>query len=360
MKKLNFIAPINKVSYGYSGFNILKQLVSTVDVAYFPINPNLELDNNFETTWIEKIYQTGQLTGGYKDAPGIRLWHQHSLDMFPHCSKRIGFPIFELDDFIQQEKNHINNCDELIVCSNWAKEVILNTTDQKNVHVIPLGVDLNVFRPIQQIQSLGGPTIFLTVGKLEIRKLSDILPSIFEKAFTKNDNVELWVAFDNVFLQPDEKAKWIDFYKSSPLGDKIKIIPRLESHRDIANLINKCDFMVQLSRAEGFNLPAVEGLACGKYILAVNYSASTEFLNKDNSFLVEIDDKEIAFDGMFFQNNVGKWASFEENQIEQAVNHLRNMHKMKRERQDLLNKPGLETIKNFTWTKTAEKIIKLL
>ena len=44
------------------------------------------------------------------------------------------------------------------------------------------------------------------------------------------------------------------------------------------------------ARAEGWNLELLEMMACGKQVIATNYSAHTEFCTKENSILIESDE----------------------------------------------------------------------
>ena len=363
MEKINFIAPINKLSYGYCGYFILKELMkSNIDVAYFPISPHIEVDNPQDTQWIGEFYNRSQLSGGYKDSPAIRLWHQFQLDMFPHCTERIGWPIFELDTFSQREKNHLNNCDKIICCSKWGKEIILNQIDKKSDEVIvaPLGVDLDIFN-YNPTRLYDNKCIFLVCGKREIRKISDLIPSIFEKAFEQIDNVELWMAWTNIFESPEENTKWENFYKNSKLGNKIRFIPRLNTLLDVAQIYNQIDCLWSCSRAEGFMLPALEAMACGLNIIACNYSGVTEFLNHDNSYLIDIDNYEVAYDGKFFDgSSEGKWARFEENQIDQCIEYLRKVYKDKQEQNKLFNQIGQNKAQDFTWANTTQQILEVL
>lgn len=363
MKSLSFMTAINKLSYGICGFNIAKELIKQgIDVTLFPINnpTGADIDDPADFQWIRNNHH--KIKTYEPSAPSLKLWHQFELDIFPNTTaETFGFPIFELDAFTARELTHLGGCDNLITCSHWGTQVLNRKTDLQNtkIHYVPLGVDRSIFYPKPEFRKQDDKCIFLSIGKIEIRKLSDLLPDIFAKAFTKNDNVELWMSFENIFLTQDEREEWIRFYKTSPLGDKIKIIPRLNTQKEVADLINHADFLIQLSRCEGFSLPSIEGLSCGKFILAGDYGGQSEFLDENNSFLVHIDEWETAWDGKFFTNNIGRWGSFKEKQIEQAVEHLRIMYKLK-QNGAASNVHGIETSKEFSWENSAKKLIEVI
>ena len=77
--------------------------------------------------------------------------------------------------------------------------------------------------------------------------------------------------------------------------------------------MSKADCGIFPSRAEGWNLDMLEMMALNKSIITTNYSAHTEFCNKDNSFLIDISETEPANDGKWFFGQ-GNWAKIGEEQ----------------------------------------------
>ena len=113
------------------------------------------------------------------------------------------------------------------------------------------------------------------------------------------------------------------------------------------------------SRAEGWNLEALEMMSCGKQVIATNYSAHTEFCSDSNSLLVDIDSTEDAFDGKWFKGQ-GKWAKIDNEQVLDISNHMKNVYEQKRAGKDLTNKEGINTAKEFSWENTAREIVSSL
>ena len=112
------------------------------------------------------------------------------------------------------------------------------------------------------------------------------------------------------------------------------------------------------SKAEGWNLEALELLACGKHIIITDYSGHTEFCTKENSRLVTIDKKEQAYDGKWFDGKSGEWACIGSDQIDQIIEHMREIHRLKSEGSLGLNEEGVKTARHFSWENTAKKIIE--
>lgn len=365
--QINLMTPINQLGYGVAGLNIFKALREKADVSLFPIGePQVTNEEDAHVVRsgisIAKFYNP--------NAPCIKIWHQNQMAERIGSGKFIGFPIFELDTFSNLEKHHLQSCDELMVCSKWARKVVWDNCDAfrdggfllDQIHVVPLGVDAELFPPAPPrfhqtpwLQNEHDKTIFFNCGKWEKRKGHDVLIECFNTAFKEHDNVELWMMCDNPFIG-DSNEKWRSLYKLSPLGSKIKIIPRQHSQQDVYNIMSRTDCGVFPARAEGWNLEALEMLACGKDVITTNYSAHQEFCNKDNSFLIDIDEKEMAWDGVFFDGMVGRWAALGNRQKEQLIGHMRDVHKS----DPKLNLTGIETAKKFSWENTANKIMEAI
>ena len=94
-------------------------------------------------------------------------------------------------------------------------------------------------------------------------------------------------------------------------------------------------------------------MAMNKPIILTNYSAHTEYANKDNSYLIDIKEEDLAIDNIWF-HGTGSWAKIDIDQIEQGINHMRYVYNNNIKDNAL----GLLTAKNYTWDKTANIIIK--
>lgn len=361
---INLVAPINHLGYGVVGLNILKALSEAGHgVAYFPIG---------EVKWsgdqnIKNIIQTARNNALFYDshAPCIRIWHQHELDMFVG-SPRIGWPIFELNKFTERETHHLMSVDKLLVCSQWAKDVIIKelNVDESFVSVVPLGVDDTVFyydknesenRPYWT----RGTTIFINVGKWEVRKGHNELLEAFNKAFKPGDDVELWMINDNPFIRShgmDENEEWKRKYSDSPMGRHVKFLPRFESHSHLRQVFHHVDCGVFPSHAEGWNLEIPELMACGAHIIATYYSGHTEFLTEENSYRLDVTGMELAKDGKWFHGQ-GEWCVFS---VDQLAEHMKTVHDRKQSGKLGLNEAGIETAKKFSWRNSVSKIEKAL
>lgn len=349
---VNLVAPINQLGYGVVGYNILKGLTATgKKTSYFPIgDPQWESDIGFVRKAIDEAKTFDP------SAPSIRIWHQNDLAMFPGGGQRVGWPIFELDKFSDLELHHLASVDRLFVCSEWAKEVVHRHLPKLKVDVIPLGVDTEVFYRDESAQQhraywTQDKTTFINVGKWEIRKGHNELLEAFNKAFTPEDNVELWMLNDNPFIGRENET-WKTRYLASPMGPNVRILPRVNSQAELRVIFNSVDFGVFPAHAEGWNLEPLELMACGVPSIVTNYSGHTEYCNDTNSLLVEPNGMESAQDGRWFHGQ-GEWCTFE---IDALIEAMKTAHEYKQGGNTKLDNGIKETVERFTWTKSVEKI----
>ena len=356
--KLNLISPFNTVSYGYVGCYLFEELSKLLDISAqcFPHRSTFSPEPKFH--YIKESTDRFDLNFHY-DAPCLKIWHQFDMTGFTGKGPTIGFPIFELNKFTDVEKHNLEYPDRLIVCSDWAKQIVLSNIDRKEetVHVVPLGVDRQTFKATNENNSKS--TRFVNYGKWEVRKGHDILIEAFNRAFTPDDDVELFMSCENVFLKPHEHKEWVDFYLNTELGSKVSFIKRQETQEAVYNTMMEMDCGVFPARAEGWNLELLEMMSCGKSVITTNCTGHTEFCNQNNSMLIEVDEMELAYDGKFF-NGQGDWYCLNDEHIEQLAEYMKIVHKKKQNNELGENKEGIKTAQDFTWENSAKKIVKVL
>jgi len=349
MNTINVHCPITtKTGYGISSTYITKALLQNgCKVHLFPIG-NAEVESGEDEKIVVGLFEDTILNWNQKN-PCLKIWHQWDLANRIGNGKYGALVFFELNKLRQPEVVQMNNTDVTFVASEWAKKVLEDNGVKAKIVVSPLAVDTSIFKPV--LRNPNPNFTFINIGKWELRKGHDILVEAFNAAFTDKDNVELWMMNHNIFLTDQENKIWQNLYKNSKLGNKIKIVDRVATHTQLADVIALADCGVFPARAEGWNNEILEVMAMNKPIITTNYSAHTEYCTKDNSYLVEIDKLSVANDGKWF-NGFGEWADLGKNQFEQLVNHMREVYS-KGIRSNL---NGLETAKKYTWNNTANII----
>lgn len=379
--QINWISPITpQTSYGYCGINFVTALTELGhEVSLFPIG-RPEIDKG--CPWTQKPIQEALNRAQYDYNPNadcIRLYHQFSQSEFVGKGRHIAYPIFELNRFNRLEISQLSKVDMILSPSTWSdsiiKSEIIDREYEKAVHsnfrcgneiksyVVPLGYDPRVFSTQKGlVPNDKSTTKYLTIGKTEVRKSSREIVETFKKTFKPDNNVELWLSWQNIFNSQAEQGEWDNFAKSGPMGEKIRLLPRFESCVEMANVIKLCDCFISLSKAEGWNLGCLEALACSKHVIATRNTAQTDFMNDSNSLLVDTPELCEAFDGKWFlgkdfPGEKGQWHKIGKPQLEQFSNHLMTIHRLKQNGELGLNNVD---VSQFTWQACASKLVSVL
>lgn len=353
--RLNLNCPINTTSYGYVSSYFMKGLISFGnEIMHIPIGPNTP-----DVDIAPHIGEVLSRPGFFNDADCLKIWHQNDLMQFFGSGRKIGFPIFELENFNAKEMESLQNPDMLVVCSDWAKYVIDANIPRMagNTYVVPLGYNDEIFKQTDLPDS--DTTIFGNFGKWEVRKGHDVLVDIFNLAFEPSDDVMLVMMPHNFFNSAEEDAYWQNKYKSSKLGSKIHLLPRCHSQRGVYDVMSQIHCGIFPSRAEGWNLEALEVLSCGRHLIITDATAHTQFCNSENAMLIKMDKYESAYDGKWF-NGIFSWRMFGTDQIDQAVEHMRSIHRKRTDGSLNLNTQGVLSARQFSWEVSSNKLNSLL
>lgn len=357
MININIKAPLNGyLGYGHAGINIVKALDKIGSkISLMPVGPDVSLTTNDQELFQRLLNSRFELFDIY--AHSLTIFHEFTFfESLPSKRETIGFPFFELDEMTLMKRKSLSCVDRLFVSSEWAKQVVIGAKFKGSVDVVPLGVDQTIFSPppANRQPDKDDTYKFFTIGKIEKRKSTNILHKIFNAAFDENDDVELHVMCDSPL--PQIKAQmphYRDMYKGTALGDKIFIHQLKSTDYELARFIQDMDCGIYMTRAEGWGLPILQSMSCGKPIIVTDYSAQAEFCNEKNANLVNIDELEPAHDGVWFDGKQGSWARIDEKQVDQCIEHMRSLYKNRVR----YNEEGVKTGEKLSWENTAVKIL---
>ena len=350
--KIKLSCPVNNTGYGFAYLNIIKELANISDLTYLPIGqPAVTSKEDYDLIFslLSKKYSIDF------DAPYIKIWHQFDLSEHIGKGKYYAYPFFELDTFNDYEIKNLRVPDHLFASSQWAKEVIAQNKIDSPVTVIPLGVNREIFNENVVCTRSDDKYVFLNIGKWEIRKGHDILLKLFRSAFPDEKDVELWILASektNNYSSPEELKQWKNMYETD---NRVKLFSGFDTQNELAQLVANSNCGLYPSRAEGWNLELLECMSMNKPAITTNYSAHTEFCTSDNCYLVNIDEKEKAFDGKAFQGQ-GNWAKLGQNQIDNIIEHMRFVYNNRIN----TNLNGIETAKKYSWSNSALSILRCI
>jgi glycosyltransferase involved in cell wall biosynthesis len=106
----------------------------------------------------------------------------------------------------------------------------------------------------------------------------------FKLAFAPGEGPQLLIKTINAPLRPlaEEELLWAAHGR-----EDIHVVDRSLDDEELNGLMAACDCYVSLHRAEGFGLTLAEAMAIGKPAIATGYSGNVDFMNNENSYLVD-------------------------------------------------------------------------
>jgi len=177
----------------------------------------------------------------------------------------------------------LDSVDEVWVNSRSTQRAYLASGIPLNrVHVIPNGVDLDRFRPDLPAFELATrkSVKFLAVGGTIPRKGFDVLLAAYRRAFTRADDVCLVVKDfgAGAFYRGQTSEDLIAAHQADSDAPEIEYLTSDLSESDMARLYSTCDVFVSSYRGEGFGLPILEAMACGKPVIVTSGGPSDDFV----------------------------------------------------------------------------------
>jgi len=196
------------------------------------------------------------------------------------------------------------------------------------------------------------------MGKFEKRKNTSRIIEKWLKIFGNNPKYLLSCAITNPFLDKSIIQNEIIKITKGKVYNNLNFVPYMQTNSDVNEFINSIDIdLTGLSGGEGWNLPAFNATALGKWSVVMNATAHKDWATKENSILIEPSKLKDSDDGIFFkkgnQTNQGQFFDITDDEMESAI--IESSSKAKQP-----NPEGKKLQKQFAYSDTAETILKVL
>ncbi|GEM_PF-5755140 len=219
-------------------------------------------------------------------------------------------PIFKLDNFNQSKKFIILPWEYQLVPPKWVSPLnqlfdkiwvpssfVKNSLKNSNVlsdkiSIIPNGFDPKIFKrgECTFFKNLTKKRVkFLFVGGTIWRKGIDILLEAYCSTFSKYDDVSLIIkdfGANSFYLKQNYRERIDEIINATNSPEIIYINKNLESEA-LAELYNFSTSLVSPYRGEGFCMPVLEAMACGKATVVPKGGATDDFCKEETSFFIE-------------------------------------------------------------------------
>lgn len=268
-------------------------------------------------------------------------------------SPKIAYNVWESTEQPCRFFSRLLEYDQLWLPSEWQKQcTIKQGYPEDKVVVIPEGVDTTIYKPGSKSTEVFR---FVVIGKWEYRKSTTEIIQSFLGEFIDEPNVELVICVDNDY-PVDSLTSTEDRLDFHGFHDKrIKVVHYL-TKEDYVRLLQSSDVFVSCSRAEGWNLPLIEAIACGTASICSNYGGQLEYA-ADLTSVFKVNIKDMCSPkGTYPVGSVfpGLWAEPDFRHLREGMRFLYNNSRSV-EYQRKITDSVIEIGERFSWTQAAKK-----
>jgi len=370
MLKINLIGTI----FGTSGYDShCRQLAN----ALFKLNEDIKLDvplpqdylrlvNDNELKMINCLNRTPDVTISVMTPP---YW---KICLGDNTKKFVGFLVWEGDKIPLYWLEYLldKRVDQIWVPSKHTKDAIKNTLASEHfegkigteelllinkVKIVPHGVDLSIFKPTECKRD----SKFTFICNKGWRGTSwdrggvQYLLKAFCEEFKKEEEVELLLKLNASYLHPSQVTQALDSLNLPQERPEIKVLINDIPYTKLPELYCMGDVFVCTTRAEAFNLPGIEAMACGLPTIQTSYGGQVDYMSDKNSiginYVLECFGNELLYEGIL-------WATPNNDDIRKTLRYAFNHKEEMKEK----GKQALEDSKNWSWNISAQKAMKYL
>ena len=289
----------------------------------------------------------------------------------PDALYHVGRSMYETDRIPADWVTCCNGMDEVWVPSQFNVETFANSGVLRDkLVVIPGAVDESLFDPAKHTP-LPLPNAakfnFVSVFEWSGRKAWDVLLAAYLREFSAADDVCLHLRtylFGHPDVNPRETLEPVIREFAASLGLGNKALPRIQLLTeqiptcDLPRLYLAADCVVVPSRGEGWGRPMHEAMAMGRPVIATGWSANMEFMNADNSYLLDYELVEVKGVEPYLKHYLGhRWA-------QPSEKHLRELMRRVKENPAEAAAKGAKArahvTKHFSRAAVAEKVMQRL
>jgi glycosyltransferase involved in cell wall biosynthesis len=272
----------------------------------------------------------------------------------------IGLTMFECNRLPIGWENYCNMMDEIWVPSHFNyKTFVESGVKPEKLKVMPLGINVDSFHPsgTEMKIDLKRKYTFLTIcSSWDPRKGLETLVEAFFEEFKEDEDVCLIIktraANQQEMNDQQKRINQCAIRVSGKVRTSIILITTSESWTDerVSQLYNSADCYVLPTHGEGWNLTAMEAMACELPVITTNWSAHLDFINQKNGYLIDLS----GFQPIHAFGTNLTWALPSKEHLKYLMRYVYS-HPMEANQKGKLAR---ETVtKQYTCSKTTEKML---
>lgn len=202
---------------------------------------------------------------------------------------------------IQSEEELVKNCQQIIVSTSLGRDELIHYygASPYRIRIIPCGVNLDLFRPIDQERArrrlnLNGEDVLLFVGRLVPIKGLDRLLMAISYLERKRPMKLLVIGGDE--QSPPSREDLKNLTKELGISDHVTFFGFVD-HEELPWFYSVADVCVIPSFHESFGLVALESLACGTPVIATKVGVMESVIRSSHNGYVVDDNTPVLLAG---------------------------------------------------------------
>ena len=193
-----------------------------------------------------------------------RLEIAHARTLWESFSMRRWYAFTKMQGRVARRMNHIMTVSE----SSKVDIAADHKVDPEHIHVVPVGVDPEMFRPVPGVRRVPGRIVTTASADVAMKGLKYLLEAMAKLRTERN--VELVI-----IGQPTEGGASADLFAELGLTNCVSWVHGVSDER-IVELYSEAEVAVVPSLYEGFSLPAIEAMSCGVPLVTTTGGALPE------------------------------------------------------------------------------------
>jgi len=235
---------------------------------------------------------------------------------------------------------------------------------RERIHVVPHGVDPNLFRPdpvarqtARETLGLQDAFIYLFAGAMTMNKGTDLVLQAFARVAETEPSARLVLKGADALYPSRNIVK--EVLDHLPARARETVASRLVYHgetyssRMMANLLRAADVYVSPYRAEGFNMPVLEAAACGVPVICTAGGPTDEFTRESFAWHIRSTPSRMQLSPTL----AGDY-------LEPDPDHLLELMRRAASERDGAPRMGAagaaHVAENFTWERVTERLLEAL
>lgn len=299
-------------------------------------------------------------------------------DLLPRITPRypgkhiISYTVWETDRLFPLWVDCLNQVDEVWVPSTWNKTSFEDSGVTVPVHVVPHGINEDMFEGVSASDSVVGNInsstyVFYSILQWNARKNPDALIRAYYNSFTPADDVRLVLkAYIGRGMTPTQDAEAIKDIVMRIRADmrlpeypKLNLITDSLSDEQLKALHMRGDCYISLPHGEGWGLTMFEAGLAGKPVIATGAGGNMEFMTDENSYPVTARPSFVYgmsnFNPWYTGNQ--KWFDPDEVEASELMRHVFSNQEEAKAKGALLQQ-DIKT--KFSWDRVADVMVNRL